>query len=102
MPGVSMSMMSSEMPLCFGSGRIGAHVAEALLRDHRVRRPHLLPVHDEVIVVHLGARLQPARSEPAFGSLIPMHQIVSPRIAAGASAFCASLPNSSRLGATIA
>ena len=58
MPGVSMSMMSSEMPLCFGSVGIGAHVAEALLRDHRVRRPHLLAVDDEVVVEHLGARLQ--------------------------------------------
>ena len=28
---------------------------------------------------------RPARSEPAFGSLMPMHHTVSPRIAAGAS-----------------
>src|SRR3954469_1905846 len=43
-----------------------------------------------------------ARSEPAFGSLIPMHHTMSPRRAAGASFFCSSVPNSKRLGATIA
>ena len=59
MPGESTSMMSSEMPLCFGSVGIGAHVAEALLGDHRVARPDLLAVDDEVVVEHLGARLQP-------------------------------------------
>jgi hypothetical protein len=31
-----------------------------------------------------------------------MHHTVSPRIAAGASSFWVSVPNSSRLGATIA
>ncbi len=43
-----------------------------------------------------------ARSEPAPGSLIPMHHTVSPRSAAGTSSRCSSVPNSSRLGATIA
>src|SRR2546421_9094405 len=34
--------------------RIGPHVAEAFLRRHRVARPHLLTVHDEMVVVHFG------------------------------------------------
>jgi hypothetical protein len=33
---------------------------------------------------------------------MPMHQIVSPRMALGAIARCSALPNSRRLGATIA
>ena len=44
--------------LVLRQGRIRAHVAEALLRDRRVRRPDLLPVDDEVVVEHFGAGLQ--------------------------------------------
>ena len=40
---------------------IGAHVHEALLRDHRVARPHLLAVDDEPIAVEHGTGLQARR-----------------------------------------
>ena len=52
----------------------------------RVRRPHLLAVDRRSGRRRASARVcSPARSEPAFGSLMPMHHTVSPRIAAGAS-----------------
>ncbi len=101
-PGVSMSMISNEMPLCFGDVGIGADVAEALLGDRRVRRPHLLAVDDEVVVEDLGAGLQAGEVGARIGFA---HADAPNRVAAcgrGASARCSSLPNSSRLGVTIA
>ena len=57
-PGVSIVDDEQRDALVLRERRVGAHVAEALLRDRRVRRPHFLAVHHEVVVVHFGARLQ--------------------------------------------
>jgi len=51
-----------------------------------VGRPHLLAVDDEVVTVQYGAGREAREVRaPRWGSLIPMHQTVSPRIAAGTS-----------------
>ena len=83
--------------------RVGAHVAEAHLGDPSRSDVHTFcPLMTKWSPSSTARVCRPARSEPAFGSLIPMHQTVSPRIAAGTSCLLLVVPNSSRLGATIA
>jgi ornithine cyclodeaminase/alanine dehydrogenase-like protein (mu-crystallin family) len=60
-----MSMISRLMPLCFG--RVGAHVAEALLRRHGVARPDLLAVDDETVVGLVGAGRQAGEVRACIG-----------------------------------
>ena len=54
MPGESMSMISTEIPLCFFAVRVGPHVAEALRGDRCVAGPHLLAADHESVAIRHG------------------------------------------------
>ena len=85
--------------LMLGRVGIGAHQQEDPVGILRDRRPHFLPVDDEVVAVLDRARLQRARSEPEPGSEYPWHQTSSAFMIGGIKrCFCSSVPQCNSVG----
>ena len=83
--------------------RVGAHVEKHFCGDHRVRRPHLLAVHDEAVAVEHRAGLRARRGRSPRWARSCRCTRRCRRGSRRARALAApALPNSSRLGATIA
>ena len=88
MPGVSIGTMISLMPACGGPSVLVRQMQVAVVGDLAEAGPDLLAVDHPVVAVAHRRGLQAARSLPAFGSLMPMHQVVSPDRILGRNSAC--------------
>ena len=72
---------------------VGAGEQHPVVALARHAAPHLLAVDDPAVAVAFGARGEPARSEPAPGSLNSWHQLTWPaRIGGTRRAICSGVP----------
>ena len=103
MPGVFMSMMSTLMPLCFGTSVLvrtkHRHQAACCAPDVHTFWPLTMnrsPSSTAFVV-------NDARSLPAFGSLMPRHQLISARsVGSTKRSRCSGVPKSMIDGVMIA
>ena len=78
-PFAVIGIASIEMPAVIGRVRVGPHQRDAPVGEARVRRPHLLPVHDVDAAALLGARREPGEVAPRVG----LAEQLAPHVVAG-------------------